>query len=450
MDRRIIYQDQIPLVDDQLLQQRWTLTGLGWLAQTILGTATRIDGLACTPTAPASMQVAVAAGAIMILQQVDPLAYGDLTADTTHQIIKQGLVLDPTLLSCPAPATGGFSVNYLVQIGFAETDTDATLLQYYNPTNPASPYSGAAGDGQPDNTRRADQCLVQVKAGIAAATGTQVTPAPDPGFIGAYSVTVANGQTTITTPSIAQLASAPFIPAKLPDIPPAIQSGSWVYAPDQGSANTYVIAPKPTITAYVDGMLLRTRARQANTGAATLQVQGLSSLPIQRPDAAALTGGEIQAGHDCLFFIAQGAAQLINPAWTRAANSWPKEQVLGAVVPSSSFSAGYRCRLAKEEPPVTRELSLQDISYTLYHTDTSSISRYEIGTASAMNWLVGAIIWFQNGRGAANLKITPDGGVNLFWGNSNVGERTLPDSAQCGIQYMGSDTWWVIDDRLVT
>lgn len=39
---------------------------------------------------------------------------------------------------------------------------------------------------------------MSAKAGIAAATGSQVTPAPDAGNVGIMVVTVANGRTTIT------------------------------------------------------------------------------------------------------------------------------------------------------------------------------------------------------------------------------------------------------------
>ncbi len=457
MDRRFVYNSQIPLIDDDMAFQKAALVALGYLMQGVFGTSTLLDGLACSPTSPASMNVQVGAGQILSLQQVDPVAYGDLGTDS-HQIVKQGLSLDPVTLNCPAPATSGFSIDYLIQIGFAETDGSPQVLQYYNPSDPSSPLSGQGGDGQPDNTIRADQCVIQAKAGIAAATGTQTVPSADPNFTGAWVVTVAHGQTSITSANIAQLASAPFIPAKLPAIPAAIQTAQWTSAADQGSANTYVMAPSPPLSAYSDGMQLELiAARATNTGASTFTVPELATLPILRPDGSALTGGEIQANSPVLLQIRAGAAYLLNVAWHKAAWNWAKEQILPTVAPSSTYSAGYRCRpLQAETAPGSYTLGLGSVGYTIKHTDNSSVSTYTIPPSSSAAWPIGSIIRFQNGRGAANLKVGPGSGVTLYWGSGNVGQRTIGDSGRMGIRYdgyntsLGADEWWVIEDSGVS
>src|SRR5579872_6162989 len=106
-DRVIVYPSQVPLADDILRTNKYTLTALGMALKAILGTTTIVDGLACTPTSPASMQVLVAPGSIYSLVNLDGTAYSDLGSDTTHQIVKQGISLDTTTLSCPAPSTTG-------------------------------------------------------------------------------------------------------------------------------------------------------------------------------------------------------------------------------------------------------------------------------------------------------------------------------------------------------
>ena len=78
-------------------------------------------------------------------------------------------------------------------------DTDSVTLPYYNASNPTQAYSGPNNSGVAQYTTRKGVCLLQVKTGTAATTGTQTTPAPDAGFTGLYAVTVANGQTTITS-----------------------------------------------------------------------------------------------------------------------------------------------------------------------------------------------------------------------------------------------------------
>ena len=101
MDRKIVYTGEVPLGDDFLNSEKNTMIAIGMALKAILGTATIIDGLACTPTGPASMQVQVGPGSIHALENLDSTTYGDINADTTHQLVKQGLSLDNTLLRLP-------------------------------------------------------------------------------------------------------------------------------------------------------------------------------------------------------------------------------------------------------------------------------------------------------------------------------------------------------------
>jgi len=211
MDRPIVYPGQIPLETDLLNTNRFAMIGLAKLAAAILGTATQVSGFAATPDSPASMIVKIGAGEIYALTNLDGTAYSSLAADTTHQILKQGIMLDPVLLPLTAPATVGQSVNYLIQATLQETDTGAVVLPYYNSANPAVAYSGPSNSGAAQATTRKCGVVVSAKAGVAAATGSQVTPTADAGYVGMWVVTVAYGQTTITAPNISAFASAPTI-----------------------------------------------------------------------------------------------------------------------------------------------------------------------------------------------------------------------------------------------
>jgi hypothetical protein len=184
--------------------------GLGRLTDAIIGSTTQLNGLAATPTSPASLAVNIGSGEIYILEPTDPTAYGVLPIDNTN-IMKQG-ILEATLeLSTPAPAGVGNSVKYLIQVGFLEVDDGSTLRQFYNSSNPSSPIFNTV------NTQRTDSAVVQAKSGTPAPTGTEVAPLPDAGFVGAWVVTVANGQTTVTAGNIALSVGAPFITDKLKD-----------------------------------------------------------------------------------------------------------------------------------------------------------------------------------------------------------------------------------------
>lgn len=211
MDRSIIYAGQIPLTADLLHTNRFAMIGLAKLAAAVLGTGTIANGLAATPTSPASMQVSVAPGEIYAMANVDATAFGSLAANTTHSILKQGIVMDATLLTFTAPATAGQSIAYLIQGAYQDTDAQPVVLPYYNASNPAQAFSGPNNSGSSQNTVRRGAVVLQIKAGTAAATGSEVAPAPDAGYIPLWVVRVANGQTTITATNIAQATGAPFL-----------------------------------------------------------------------------------------------------------------------------------------------------------------------------------------------------------------------------------------------
>lgn len=308
MDRQIIYPGAIPLETDLLNTNKYAMMGLAKLAAALMGSNTYLHGLACTPSSPASMVVNVAKGQIYSLQNVDGTAYSSLAADTTNTILKQGVILGSTAFTLTAPTTAGQSINYLIQIAYSDNDSGATVLPYYNAANPSVAYSGPNNAGTAQNTVRSGVCTVALKAGVAATTGTQTTPAADTGYTAAWVITVAQGATTITASNIAVAANAPFLPAA--GIFSAVQQGVMTYAADTGAANAYVASFSPALPALVDGMRLTFKAKVANTGSSTLAVNGGSAYPLYSHAHQALQGGEI---------VVNG---LIEVEWNNSLTAW--------------------------------------------------------------------------------------------------------------------------------
>lgn len=213
MDRQIIFPGAIPLETDLLATNKNAMMGLSKLAAAMFGTGNFVNGLSCGPNSPAALNVIVAPGEIYSLQNVDGTAYSSLAADTAHQVLKQGILMDAVTLACAAPGTAGQSINYLVQAAFAETDVNAVVLPYYNASNPSVAWSGPSNSGTAQFTNRQDQCVLSVVAGAAATTGTQTTPNPSAGAVGLCVVTVAQGQTTIVAGNITQYSGAALVPA---------------------------------------------------------------------------------------------------------------------------------------------------------------------------------------------------------------------------------------------
>lgn len=295
MDRQTVYTGAIPLETDILNTNKNMMIALSKISAAVLGTSTIANGFAVTPTAPASLQINVAAGEIYAMANIDATAYSSLAADTTHNILKQGIALDAQLLTLNAPGTNGYSVNYLVQATYQDQDANAVALPYYNSANPSQPWSGPNNTGQAQYTSRRGVAVISAKAGIAATTGSQTTPAPDAGYVGLYVVTVAYGQTQITAGNISQYSAAPMMQGGLLQ---SIQNGNVSFGIDTGTANTYVVNFTPALTSRVEGQVIRFKAKTANNGASTLN-DGIGAAPLVGIAHAALQGGEIAANGDC-------------------------------------------------------------------------------------------------------------------------------------------------------
>ena len=307
MDRQTVYPGQI-LPETVLLQMaKDSMIGFAKLSAAVLGTSTMANGFAVTPTGPASLQVVVAPGEIYSLTSIDATAWSSIAADTTHSIMKQGILLDGLILTCAAPGTAGQSINYLVEVTYQDLDSTPVLLPYYNSANPALPFNGLGNNGLTQNTSRKGVASVQIKPGASASTGSQATPAPDAGYVGLYVVTVAFGQTTITSASISQYFGAPLLPAGLI---PAVQSSAMTSAMDFGTAGVYKASYFPAITALANNETLVFEVKTANPGASTFSPNGLGPYPVVGSAHSPLQGGE---------FVVGGKAEVI---WSAALNSW--------------------------------------------------------------------------------------------------------------------------------
>ena len=101
------------------------------------------------------------------------------------------------------------------------------------------------------------------------------------------------------------------------------QDGSLpvAYAADTGSANAYAITPSPALTQYITGMPFSFSAANANTGASTLDINGLGAKAIVLPNGAALAGGEIAAGRIVTVIYDGTNFQMISPSASEGSSS---------------------------------------------------------------------------------------------------------------------------------
>jgi len=319
MDRQLIYPGQI-LPDTTLLQMsKDAMLGLAKLSAALFGGNTLINGFAVAPSNPASLQVVAAPGEIYSWQNLDNNPFGSLAADSLHPVMKQGLSLDAVPLTLSAPSAYGQSVNYLIQIGFQEQDANAAVLPYFNIANPQQPLSGQSNNNLPQNTARKAVALVQAKAGIAAASGSQTTPAPDAGFVGAYVVTVNYGQSQITAGNISVYAGAPLLTETLLQKAGQIESQQDAYsaAVAGGTSDALTASFTPAVTAT-------TLAAGAPTFTVRPSTANATTTPTFTPNPAVITPAVIVKGNGLPLVAGDiaGAGHWITLQWDATLSRW--------------------------------------------------------------------------------------------------------------------------------
>lgn len=113
------------------------------------------------------------------------------------------------------------------------------------------------------------------------------------------------------------------------------------YASDTGVANTYAAAYAPAVSALADGMVLRLKVANTNTGPATFSPNGLPAKPVLSLHHAALVAGDMTAGR---------------VAWLQysaALNSWVS--VLTSSVPDATTGQKGIVRLATPAEAAARQ-----------------------------------------------------------------------------------------------
>lgn len=309
-------------------QAQLTMTAIAKVCAALFGTSGTVNGLACGPTSPATMTVQIGAGEIYQIEPLEATTCGTLPANTANTILKQGIQLGTyTTGTFATPGTSGQSINYLIEAQYQDSDisldpttgNSPVVLQFYNSTNPATPWSGPNNSGSTSNTFRDGIVAYQIKAGTAATTGSQTTPSPDTGWIGLWVVTVPFGATSLTSSNIAQYTGSPILPT---GVLQSILTSNLTYGIDNGSANVVQATFPIPVATLTDGMDVWVKVKAANTGATTFTPNPgvISASPVIGAAHAALQGGEL---------IANGRANLV---WRQDVTSWVLVECTGAAI----------------------------------------------------------------------------------------------------------------------
>ncbi|MFM0031181.1 hypothetical protein PQR70_33695 [Paraburkholderia madseniana] len=375
----------------------------------------------------------IGAGELYQMAPLEATVCGTLPQNTSNTILKQGIQLGTyTTATFATPGSSGQSINYLIEAQYQDQDISldpttgnaAVVLQFYNSSNPQTPWSGPNNSGQTSNTFRDGIIAYQIKAGAAATTGTQTTPAPDSGYVGLWVVTVPFGASTLTSANISQYAGAPILPNSLLQ---SILTSNLTYGIDSGTANSIQATFPVPVSTLTDGMAVWVKVKNANTGATTFTPNPgvIAPSPVVGAAHAALQGGEYMAGGRAL------------QVWRQDIGSWVLIECTGAAIQIAPATApNHAVGLGQLFPSVSASVASNALTGTLIAptalpfrnpTLTSGVpvaaaiptnlsltvpSGATLGTVSGQNarlvWLVA-----YNGGNPALCVVNLAGGVNL-------------------------------------
>ncbi|MCX5497336.1 hypothetical protein OSH11_21745 [Kaistia dalseonensis] len=152
---------------------------------------------------------------------------------------------------------------------------------------------------------------------------------------------VAGGSTSFATLAevIAGIVTGKAVdPAKLAA---AVQSGAWRFAVAGGTANALTATLAPVPTSLGNGMMIVLVIAATNTGAATLNANGLGARPIVGPDGAALRAGDLLADETAILVYRTSINSwvLLTPPKLSSQITGFKAWSLGAVtIPSATYT----------------------------------------------------------------------------------------------------------------
>lgn len=323
--RVLVYANEVPWETDVLYSNMYKMVDVSNLAQAVLGgagtsNATLASGLIASANVTPNLTINIGTGVLYTLSNFDNTAYSSIPADTVDFLYKPFTQVSNFNLAGFNPPGGGV-LNYLVQAQGFTDDIDQTNRQFFNPDDPDNPIVQTVKQTRVDG----------INYSVLSATSPAI-PTPTAGWVGLYVVSVAAGQTTITAGNITVYSAAPFITESLTQkISSAtgdaryaraiqIQNSSFIYSITSGSANNYILSVSPAVTSYIAGLKVTPLIHLANTGASTININGVGAVSILTNSGASLFSGDLRVGQEAELFYNGSAFVLLNPTGPSAKN----------------------------------------------------------------------------------------------------------------------------------
>ncbi|MFZ5715747.1 MAG: hypothetical protein ACOY3N_23215 [Bradyrhizobium sp.] len=177
-----------------------------------------------------------------------------------------------------------------------------------------------------------------------------------------------------------------------------IQRGQPQYADDTGADGSIIVTLSPVPKEYKKGMVIVTKAAASNSGATTLNANGLGAVPVLRQDGTALNPGDILAGGMFAFSYDGTAFQIVWQNKTSILLSVPTDYYVNATTgsdandgASATVGTGHRGPFAtlQRAAKAAGQWILNGVNITIHVADGSygPLNAPRMSGSGSVNWI---------------------------------------------------------------
>jgi hypothetical protein len=194
-----------------------------------------------------------------------------------------------------------------------------------------------------------------------------------------------------------------------------LKQGKVTYAVDTGVVNAFVVTLPVTPGAYADGMTVAFRAITTNTGAATINVNGLGAVFVLRSDGSTLQPNDIVMGQ-----ITELRYSSVTMAFQCAINSATNSQTSATLAQASAAQAAVYAAALSGASVSSVAIATGAKSFVASTGKQWSAGQFLIiaSAANARNYMHGTVASYNSNNGSLVMDITDIGGSGTLadWG----------------------------------
>ena len=186
----------------------------------------------------------------------------------------------------------------------------------------------------------------------------------------------------------------------------SLQDNTYIYADDTGTTNTFQIALNPPLASYVEGQTVYFKAANPNTGASTLNVNGLGAVALYKNYNAQLANADILAGQIVQATYDGATFQLDSPVANMTDG--------GGVNPGTIYQAAYYAssgNVVSGSPALLLTHKASGVNYLSLTDDTTGAAPSISALGSDTN--VGLYLY---SKGTGEVSLTQDNGTPIVFG----------------------------------